>query len=319
MNKVKSVYVGIDVSKDTFNYHYSGKDGKCKNCRQGWQKLANEVPSNSVFGMEATGVYHYRLAAYLHSKGFLVRVFNPLRVNRFMQSEGIKTKTDKADARSICLYSQTRKARVYVWKPLPPKLARARSIVTVLAALSRFGVASGNVNHSVSYMAGKDKSLLSPLENVKRACKKERKSLEKELCQIVSEVYPERFKLLKSIRGIGAYTAAVMLVCAKGLNFDTSGQLSSFIGVVPGIKESGTSVKGKPKLVKTGNPYLRGLFYMCAFAAVKCNAACRSLYERLLAKGKKKPLAHTAVMHRLVKIAFGVVQSGEPCRIGKPV
>jgi len=56
---------------------------------------------------------------------------------------------------------------------------------------------------------------------------------------------------------------------------------------------------------------------MCAHNAERFNEPCIRLYSRLLAKGKAKDLATVAVMHKLVKIAFAVVQSGEPCRGGK--
>jgi len=69
-------------------------------------------------------------------------------------------------------------------------------------------------------------------------------------------------------------------------------------------------------VAKVGNPYLRSLIFMCAFTACKTCRPCRELYERLTGKGKSKMLALMAVMHRLIKIAFGVVRSGEPYRGG---
>jgi transposase len=86
MNIKKRHLVGIDVSKDTFNAHYCNNDCKYRNSRKGWQMLAKEAPPNSVYAMEATGYYHYRLASYLHSKGFAVVVFNPYRVKHYFQS-----------------------------------------------------------------------------------------------------------------------------------------------------------------------------------------------------------------------------------------
>jgi len=320
MKKVKILYVGVDVSKDTFNFHYSGTDGKYANSRQGWSKFANDVLPGSVVGMEATGVYHVRFASYLHSKGFRVLVFNPLRVKRYIQSLGIKAKTDKADARSICGYAQTEKAGLCVFEPMSPKLARARSIVTILSALSKTVNRVHNVNHAIGIISGvKDKNLLDPLNNVSSLCKEERKALEIELLSIVKELYPDKFRLLKSIKGIGALTASVMLVVTRGMEFGTSGRLSSFCGLAPDNKESGISVKGKGHIVKVGSRYLRSLLCMCAFSAIQCNHACKSLYGRLLSKGKAKFLAVTAVMHRLVKISWGVVNSNEPYRGNKIV
>jgi transposase len=315
MKKVKSAYVGIDVSKDTFNSHCSGIDGKYSNSRLGWQKFVKSVPLGSIVGMEATGVYHVRLASYLYSKGFQVLVFNPLRVRRYMQYLGVKTKTDKSDARVICGYAKTEKACLCKWEPLSPSLSRARSIVTILSALSKTENRSANVGHSIGFVSGvKDKTLLGVMSDVSGVCRKHRKVLEAELLGIVRVLYPERLRLLESIKGIGSYTACVMLVMAKGLDFATSGRLSSYVGLVPDFRESGVSVKSNGHIVKVGSPYLRACLCMCAFSAIQCNPVCKDLYIRLVSRGKPKFLAMTAVMHRLVKIAFGVVKSGEPYR-----
>jgi len=314
MNEVQFTYVGIDVSKDTFNFYFSGTDGKVANSRQGWQKFMKAIPAGSVCGMEATGVYHYRLASFLHSKGFPVLVFNPLRVKRHMQSLGIKAKTDKADARIICDYAQTDKAKLCKWEPMSPKLARARSIVTVLSALSKTANRCSNVKHSVSLTLGMDKTLLNPLAVLSNACREQKRALEKELIGIVNELWPEKLRLLKTIKGVGAFTASVLLVVTRGMEFATSARLSSYCGLAPDNRESGVSIKGKGHIVKVGSHYLRACLCMCAFSAVQCNATCKAFYGRLLAKGKAKFSAMTAVMHRLVKICWGVVNSGEPWR-----
>jgi len=315
MNIKKNALVGIDVSKDTFNAHFSNKDRKYKNSRKGWQMLVKEAPPNSAYAMEATGYYHYRLASYLHSKGFAVVVFNPYRVKHYFQSLGIKAKTDKIDALKIADYALAKGVQLREWKPLPPKHARARVIVSLLSGLSRFERSSGNIKHSLSLVLSKTDNLFNSMSEVKSVCVSHQKELEKELYQLCGELFPTQFRLLKTIPGIGSKTAAVMLVCCKGLSeFPAYRQLVSFIGLAPTVKESGTSVRGKGRISKTGNPYLRGLLFMCAMSAINLRGVSKNLYNRLLAKGKNKMLAMVAVMHRLVKISFGVVQSGEPYR-----
>jgi transposase len=319
MRKEKTQAVGIDVSKDTFNAHWAGRDGEYRNCLKGWRKLLADAPQDASFAMEATGYYHHQMALYLHSKGRAVMVFNPLRVRRWMQSLGTKAKTDKRDARLIAKYAETEEAGSQEWKPMTPRHARARTIVSVLSGLSHLMTAASNMRHAAALAAGKaDKDLPEAMTAVWEACGEQKKKLEAEMCGIASEIFTDAFRLLKTIPGIGPKTAAVMLVCAKGLEgFQSHRQLASFIGVAPTVYESGTSVKGKGGVAKTGNPYLRALLFMCAFTASKTCAPCARLHARLIAKGKPKMVALTAVMHRLVKIAFGVVSSGEPYRGGK--
>ena len=49
---------------------------------------------------------------------------------------------------------------------------------------------------------------------------------------------------------------------------------------------------------------------MCSFNACKHNKACRDLYERIVAKGKRKKLALIAVCNKLLKQAFAIAKSG---------
>ena len=116
---------------------------------------------------------------------------------------------------------------------------------------------------------------------------------------------------LQTIPGLGKKTAVMLLVATNYFkNFETASQLCCYAGLTPVIRQSGTSVKGKPRISKIGNPKLRNLLFMCAFNACKCNKACKELYERIVAKGKSKKLALIAVCNKLLKQAFAIAKSG---------
>lgn len=318
-NDKKHSFVGVDVSKDTFNAHWEGTDAKYENSRKGWQKLLKEAPAEARFAMEATGNYHYMMASFLHGKGRHVLVLNPLRVRRWVQSFGGMADTDRIAAIQISKFAEAKEmASLPEWEPMPPKLARARAIVSILAGLAQLITAAGNMRHAVSFMAGKKNGdITGVMGDVADFCSERKRDMEAELAAIVGEVFPEQFRLLKTIPGIGQKTAAVMLVCTKGMEgFESHRKIAAFVGVSPTVKESGTSVRGSGKVAKVGNPYLRSLLFMCAFTAAKTCKPCSELYARMTGKGKSKMLALMAVMHRLVKIAFGVVRSGEPYRGG---
>jgi hypothetical protein len=59
-----------------------------------------------------------------------------------------------------------------------------------------------------------------------------------------------------------------------------------------------------------GNQKLRILLYMCSFTACKYNIACRVLYERIVAKGKRKKLALIEMCNKLLKQAIAIAKSG---------
>lgn len=62
--------------------------------------------------------------------------------------------------------------------------------------------------------------------------------------------------LLKSISGMDAKSVTFLLVPTEGFsNFETDSQLCSFVGITPTIRESGSSVRGRSIISKTGIYY----------------------------------------------------------------
>ena len=111
------IYVGIDVAKDKHDCYICDSDGVelyppfiISNNREGFEKLmdcickASEDSSKVKVGLEATGHYSYNILGYLLSKGLLISLINPLHTNLLRKSLSLRqTKTDKVDARTICM------------------------------------------------------------------------------------------------------------------------------------------------------------------------------------------------------------------------
>ena len=137
--------------------------------------------------------------------------------------------------------------------------------------------------------------------------------LEDKLLKNVKSEYQESLTLLKTIPGIGDKTALMLLVFTDGFNrFESSKELCSYAGITPIIRKSGSSVNGRPRISKMGNPKLRNLLFMCSFNACKYNSACKALFDRIVAKGKSKKLALIAVCNKLLKQAFSIVKNRLP-------
>ncbi|MFD1553277.1 transposase, partial [Putridiphycobacter roseus] len=87
---------------------------------------------------------------------------------------------------------------------------------------------------------------------------------------------------------------------------------SSFLGLSPTIRTSGTSVRGQSRISKMGNKDVRNLLFMCSFTAYKCNPSCVKLFERIVNKGKSKKLALLAVCNKLTRQALAISKSRIP-------
>ena len=126
--------IGIDISKEKFDVCFSFQPCgySSKNYAynaEGIKSFLKDVPSDSVCIMEATGVYHLRLAYALNKLGVFVSVVNPLSVKNFSRAIMCRTKTDKADARLLIDYA--RRMELTEWKPTPDNYIRIQQIYRV--------------------------------------------------------------------------------------------------------------------------------------------------------------------------------------------
>ena len=86
----------------------------------------------------------------------------------------------------------------------------------------------------------------------------------------------------------------------------------AYAGLDPRQHQSGSSVRGKPRLSKVGHARLRKALYMPAMVATTRTAWGRALKQRLAAAGKPPMLILGAMMRKLVHVAYGVLRSGRP-------
>jgi transposase len=100
----------------------------------------------------------------------------------------------------------------------------------------------------------------------------------------------------------------------RASSFRSAEQLAAYLGVVPIERQSGTSVLGRARLSKAGPARIRALLYMSAIVGIRHNRHVKTLYERLLAKGKCKMAALGAAMRKIVHLCFGVLKNQIPYR-----
>ncbi len=120
-------------------------------------------------------------------------------------------------------------------------------------------------------------------------------------------------KLLESIPCIGDATAALLVAEVGDITqFKSARQVAAFAGLVPRIRESGSSVRGRARLSKVGSSRLRKALYFPAITALRFNPLIRVMALRLSAAGKSKMLIVGAAMRKLLHIAYGVLKSQRP-------
>ena len=192
-------------------------------------------------------------------------------------------------------------------------IIRSKELLSLIQTYSRQSTALKNKLHALENRGhGRSVPVTSILRQL-RQLKKERRLLEEELESLIKSNEPKLFSRLTTIPGIGKKTAVLMMVSTSNFKtFDSHRQVSSFLGLAPNERSSGSSIRGKSRISKTGDGFLRNHLLWCSFKACIHNPQCKALYDRIVAKGKSKKLALIAVCNKLIKQAFAIAKSGLP-------
>ncbi len=287
--------------------------GHCqfKNTGVSFKAFAKALPKDVLVVMEATGYYHYRLAQFLDTSGIPFLVVNPLSVKRFIQMKLAKVKTDKSDSKAICEYGLMNEVPLY--NALTGVHAECLQLFRLLNSYLKKRTVTKNKMHGEVVLGIPSPFVYRSLKRDLKHLTKEVAAIEARLLKLVKEDQQEQLTLLKSIPGMGEKTTLFLIVSTDGFSkFEHAGQLCSYVGITPTIRESGSSVRGRSRISKVGNKKLRNLLFLCAFSACKYNKACKAIYDRIVAKGKSKKLALIAVANKLLKQAFAIVKPGIP-------
>jgi transposase len=122
----------------------------------------------------------------------------------------------------------------------------------------------------------------------------------------------EKVKLLTTIPCIGKETAVLLMLEIEDIGrFETAKKLAAYFGVHPTYKQSGDGI-WQVGMSKKGRGEVRAALYMAAFSGIRCNALLKNLYARFRGNGMKHYQALGVVMHKLLRMIFGILKTNTP-------
>ena len=313
------LFIGIDVSKDHLVCAFQLEQGQwkvftVKNNEQGIEHFIQslEQPDLTHIIVEATGTYSMKLTFMLCRKGIKVSVLNPKQSKGFTQGVLLSTtKTDEQDACALALYGMVNRPKCFT---MPHQdLLKIRQLQNLVIQLKKQQRSIANQLHALDFHPQPESFVLDMLQQNLDRCEQQIKQTQEKICDFSQQTFQQAYHLATSVVGIGPATAQAILVATNALKgFDNSKQLAKFVGVCPTQHQSGTSIKGRGHIAKTGDPHIRAMLYMAARSAKRYNLPCKALYERLRAKGKCHRVAMVAVSNKLLRQLFAVVTSQKP-------
>lgn len=308
----EQIFIGIDVSKNQLNVAIRpGTDFfTVNNDDHGISNLVRRLTElePQLVLLEASGGYEILAAAALRQSGLPAQIINPRQVREFARSTGKLAKTDKIDAAVLAHFAPLLQPPLRPWpeaqqQELAALMTRRRQLVEMLVM---------EKNRLATAWSSKVwKSLQVHLQYLTTQLQE----LEQELHDFMrrSPLYLEKDQLLQSVPGIGPLTSRSLLAWLPELGALNRKQIAALVGVAPFNRDSG-QMRGR-RTVWGGRKQVRPSLYMATIAACRFNPAIRTFYQRLLQAGKRKKVALTAWMRKLLTILNAVLKYQQPWRL----
>ena len=314
--------LGIDISKAKLDCcllreEKSRKTKVVANTAVGFAALLSWCAQQGAPGklcqavVEGTGCYHQAVVRALHEAGMQVSIANPARARQFAQSQGLLSKNDTIDAFALARFAQTTALRL--WQPPPPEAEHLQALAARREALTKDLQREENRLEKAVAVAS-PRFILASIKKHIRFLEKELANLDGDIDRLIRETpcLRENDALLQSIPGVGPRTSTAMLCVLLRNTFDSAEQAAAYLGLTPVERQSGTSVRGRPRLSKNGPAKVRATLYMAAVSARQHNPHIKAMNERLLKRGKHTMSALGAAMRKLVHLCFGVLKNRIP-------
>jgi transposase len=150
--------------------------------------------------MESTACYHYQLALYLFKIGIQVSVMNPLVIKRFIQMKLNQIKTDKSDAKMICLYGQEQS--LVLWHPDTKDIGECKMLQTVTQFYFKQSTAIKKKLHALTSKGCSKGKMIRSLKRQLKQLQKEINLLEAQMELLIKTMNPSSSQVLKAFQGL---------------------------------------------------------------------------------------------------------------------
>lgn len=306
-------FFGVDVSKKTVDVAQT--DGQITT----HQRFANDVEGmarlmqwlnelridkeQTLFCMEATGLYCFTLTQFLSAQQIDIWVEHALQIKR--ASALARGKNDKVDAVRIATYAVKNVDRLRLWKPMNITLEKIKHLASLRERLvetkKRLTVPIQEFEETGN--APMAKLLSKSIKKSLAAIDMDLRAIESKIIDVLNEDdnLKQLYRIITSVIGIGFVTAINLMIHTHGFtHFQDSRKLACYCGVAPFEYSSGSSVRGKTKVHSMANKKLKSNLHMASLTAVKLDVGLKSYYERKVAEGKNKMSVLNAVKNKLL-------------------
>lgn len=315
-------FFGVDISKKTIdvtmlqnnlNVHKQfSNDELGMQQLLSWVKALKVKTDETLFCMEATGLYCFTLTHFLVNNAIDTWIEHAAQIKK--ATALARGKNDKVDSLRIAAYASKNLERLRLWKPMNSALEKIKHLATLrdrivetqkklIVPIKEFEDV-GNVEMA--------KILTKTIKKSIAALDTDLQNIEKQILKILNEdvVLARKYIHATSVVGIGFVTAINLMVHTNGFTQMTDvRKLACYCGVAPFEYTSGSSIRGKTKVHFMANKKLKCNLHMASLTAIKFDIDIKKYYERKCADGKNKMSVLNAVRNKLLARVLSCVNN----------
>lgn len=312
--------IGLDISKSTINVYIPKNDSNIvinndiTSLKVLYSKIKKQYKKDIdkiVFVFEPTSNYSFLVKQFCSDKNIKAFIVNPKKSANFAKVIGHRSKTDINDAKLLSKMIITAKEKELQIPIIDPIEEELKELITYYKFIVKQKVQTNNHIESLK-VKNKDKYALQALKEQYQFLKqKEENAIKKMKALIINSHLKEAFYNIQSIEGLGEFSSIVLLTHFLQYPQANQRQIVSLAGLDPIEKSSGSSVRGKVRISKSGSKVCRGSLFMPVLTAIKHNQKIKDFYERLKENGKHTTVAQIAVMRKLIVIAHSLYKNNQ--------
>lgn len=320
-------YIGMDIHKQFTVAVAKDKEGnklaeeKFDNDKNNFEKFLKEfAPEETKIVIESTSIWGY-IYDMLEEMGYEVKLANPTKTRAIAEA---RIKTDSVDASTL---ADLLRANLVAESYIPPKEIRnLRDVMRQRKAIVKGRTQIKNKIHAVLLMNGIKfpfstlgetamqwileeikittiKSILVSYINLLEQYNSELEKIEERIDGIAMQ--NKEARLLMTVYGIASVRALEIIAEIGDIKrFESHEKLCSYAGLVPGIKQSGTTLRFG-RLIKQSSKNLKYVFIEASWSLIRIKGdnRFREFYLRL-SKRKGKQKAICAVARKLCCVVY---------------
>lgn len=267
-------------------------------------KVLKALPETARVICEPSGGYERDLLEALWADSIEVCLVNAVRIRAFARAQGLLAKTDRIDAGVLREFGELLRPEA-LEAPSPQRQRLAALVQRREQLIHLLSMEEQRLTQTRDKTVRKlGAALVKQLQN---QVKQIEKMIEAQIDD--DDMLKSQSERLQQVKGIGKVTASTLLAELPELGKLSRNEVAALAGVAPYNRDSG-AMRGR-RTIRGGRVKVRRVLYMAATVAARFNPILKAFYQRLLAAGKPKKLAVTAVMRKLIVLLNQLLKKPE--------